>query len=62
MFPCCHSARCQLFVNVVSIVRKDHLTQVAMGATGRMLHESRENFTHNVFEPLLRGAHRCNRL
>ncbi|WP_156174122.1 SulP family inorganic anion transporter [Mycobacterium nebraskense] len=36
--------RCQLFVKVVSIVRKAHLTQVAMGATGRMLHESPGEF------------------
>jgi hypothetical protein len=34
-------ARCQLFVNVVSIVCKDQFTEVAAGARGWMLHEFR---------------------
>ena len=53
------SKRCQLFVNVLSIVRKDQFTGVAAGARGGMLHEFRENLTENLFELLLRGADRC---
>jgi hypothetical protein len=58
MFPSCHSAR-RLFVNVMSIVRKDRLTEAAMDAVRRKLHEFRMNLTHNMFEPLSRGRSPC---
>jgi hypothetical protein len=54
MFPRWHSAR-RLFVKVMSIVRKDRLTEAAMDAVRRKLHEFRMNLTHNLFESLSRG-------
>jgi hypothetical protein len=59
---------CQLFVKtigVMSIVRKDPLTQVAGSAVRGIVHEFRMNFTdnnlfENNFEPALRRAHRCD--